>query len=518
MNLKGLNFTTFDDSITVYFKKSKSISDKFYYLYYINNKVVEKGYKTHYTFNNLTSQTKYEIKVEIYVKNKLVKTYLGTGTTKPTPNVIDVTKSPYNAVGDGVTLNTQAIQKAIDDCKKGERVYIPKGTFLTGALNLHSDMELYVEKGAILQGTTNEFDYLPKVNSRFEGYEMKCYRSLINIGTTTREKVYNCKNVVLRGGGTISGGSYVLAQNITLREKEELTEYIKSLGEKVKTFDSIDAIPGRARGRLICVANTNGVILSDLRLENGPAWTNHFIYSKNIVTQNCYIYSRPIHNGDGWNPDSSENCVIFGTGFETGDNCVAIKSGKNPEGNIINRPTIGVYIFDCVINSGGGFAIGSEMSGGVKDVYMWDVDATGGLLGVRIKAPTVRGGYIKNVEVLDSKLCDISITTKYFCNLDGDSAKTPTTFEDFYFENVYLTGISHFYYNMHSANGDMNKVLITEPKSRPIISIVGPNDDDNEIKNVTIKNCTILKRKIKDSQIIELDNIKNLQFTNVNFK
>ncbi len=518
MNLKHLNFIVFNDSVTVYWKKAKSIKCEYYYLIYLNNKVVDKVYKTHYTFNNLTQNTAYDVKIEIYVSNKLVKTYLGSVTTKLNPNTIDVTKSPYNAVGDGKTLNTKAIQNAINDCKKGERVYIPKGVFLTGALDLHSDMELYVENGATLQGTTNELDYLPKVNSRFEGYEMQCYRSLINIGTMTREKVYNCKNVIIRGGGTISGGSYLLAENIIEREKKALTEYIKSLGDKIKSYDSLDAIPGRARGRLLGVSNTKNLILSDIRFENGPSWTTHFIYSKNIVTQNCYIYSRPVHNGDGWNPDSSENCVIFGTSFETGDNCVAIKSGKNPEGNIINRPTVNVCIFDCVINSGGGFAIGSEMSGGVKNVYLWDVDSLKGLLGVRIKAPTVRGGYIKNVEVLDSKLCDISITTKYFCNLDGESAKVPTAFENFYFENIYLTGVSHVYYNMRSANGDMDKVLTTEMKYRPAISIVGPDNDGNEIKNVTIKDCTVLKRKIVNPQIFELDNIKNLQMSNVNFK
>ncbi len=518
MKLNALNFTIFNDSITVYWKKQNAIKDDFYYLIHLNNKVVDKINKTHYTFNNLNAQTNYSVKVEIYVNNKLIKTYIGEVSTKPNPKVIDVTKSPYNAVGDGVTLNTKAIQRAINDCKKGERVYIPQGVFLTGALDLHSDMELYVENGAVLQGTQNYDDYLPKVNSRFEGYEMQCYRSLINIGSMTREKVYNCKNVVIRGGGVIKGGGYKLAESIISREREISADYINSLGDTIKTYDSLDAIYGRARGRLLCVANTKNAIFSDITFKNGPAWTTHYIYSKDIVTQNCYIYSRPIHNGDGWNPDSSENCVIFGTEFETGDNCIAIKSGKNPEGNIINRPTVNVYIFDCVINSGGGFAIGSEMSGGVKNVFVWDVDTTKGRLGIRIKAPIVRGGYIKNVEVLDSTLCDLSITTNYFCNLDGDSAKEPTTFENFYFQNIRLTGVGYEYYNMRNAQGDALKVLKNEPKDIVALSIVGPNNKDNEIKNVTIKDCTILKRESSAPQVFEIDNIKNLSMTNVNFK
>ena len=518
MKLNCLNFTIFNDSITVYWKKQKSINQEFYYLIYLNNKKVAKIDKTHYTFKDLKAQTNYNVKVEIYIKNELVKAYVGEVTTKPNPTVIDVTKSPYNAVGDGVTLNTKAIQNAINDCKKGQRVYIPKGVFLTGALDLHSDMELFVEKDAILQGTSDCNDYLPKVDSRFEGYEMKCYRSLINIGKMTREKVYNCKNVVIRGGGTICGGGYDLTLNTISTEKVLLKEYIQSLGEKINTFDNSDSLPGRARGRVLCVANTKNAIFSEITFKNGPAWTTQYIYSKDIVTQNCYIYSRPINNGDGWNPDSSENCVIFGTGFETGDNCIAIKSGKNPEGNIINRPTSNVFIFDCKINSGGGFAIGSEMSGGVKNVYVWDVDTTKGRLGIRIKAPTVRGGYIKNVEVLDSKLCDISITTKYFCNLDGDSAKVPTSFDYFYFENIYITGVGYEYYNMRNAKGDESKVLLNMPKDITALSIVGPTDKDNEIKNVTLKNVTILKRPSLSPQVLEIDNIKNLSMTNVNFE
>ncbi len=518
MKLSCLNFTIFNDSITVYWKKQKSIKQEFYYLIYLNNKKVAKIDKTHYTFNDLKAQTNYNVKVEIYIKNELVKAYVGEVTTKPNPTVIDVTKSPYNAVGDGVTLNTKSIQKAINDCKKGERVYIPKGVFLTGALDLRSDMELFVEKDAILQGTTNCADYLPKVNSRFEGHEMKCYRSLINIGTMTREKVYNCKNVVIRGGGTICGGGYELATNIIETERELLKEYMQSLGDKINEYDNLDSLPGRARGRLLCVANTKNAIFSDITFKNGPAWTTQYIYSKNIITQNCYIYSRPVHNGDGWNPDSSENCVVFGTGFETGDNSIAIKSGKNPEGNIINRPTKGVFIFDCKINSGGGFAIGSEMSGGVENVYVWDVDTTKGRLGIRIKAPIVRGGYIKNVEVIDSKLCDISITTKYFCNLDGESAKVPTTFDNFYFENITITGVGYVFYNMRNAKGDKEKVLTNTPKDIVSISIVGPTNKDNEIKNVTIKDCTFVKRESLAPHVVELDNIKNLTMTNVNFK
>ncbi len=514
MKYNTFNFTIFNDSITVFWKKQKSIKEEFHYNLYLNGEKVATTNKTHYTFTDLSSDTEYFIKAELEVKNNVTLIDEKLVRTNKNSKIIDVTKPPYNAVGDGVTLNTKAIQKAIDDCKKFQVVYIPKGTFLSGALTLHSDMTLYVEKGAKLLGSTSEKDYLPKIQSRFEGYEMTCYKAFINIGIMDKNASYTTKNVVIRGGGTIEGGGHVLCENVINAERLLQGEYVKSLGEKVKTFDSENAIYGRARGRLVQVSNTKNVIFDNITFKNGASWTLHFIYSKDIVTQNCYIYSRAVHNGDGWNPDSSSNLVIFNTGFETGDNCVAIKSGKNPEGNIINRPTTNVFIFDCTINSGGGFAIGSEMSGGVKDVHIWDCNAQKGLLGVRIKAPVVRGGYIENVTAIDSVMPDISITTRYGCNLDGESAKTQTTFKNFYFENLLLTGVGYQYFHYIDNKDKVNENV---PKNRTAIEIIGPTESGNEIKNVKIIDCKILKREDKSTHNFELSNIKNLTLKNLNF-
>ena len=98
------------------------------------------------------------------------------------------------------------------------------------------------------------------------------------------------------------------------------------------------------------------------------------IYCDDIVTDHCTLRSGGIWNGDGWDPDSSTNCTLFATEFETEDDSVAIKSGKNPEGNAINRPTKHICVFDCHSNGGHGICIGSEMSGGVADVQIWDCD------------------------------------------------------------------------------------------------------------------------------------------------
>ena len=121
---------------------------------------------------------------------------------------IDITQAPYLAKGDGKALNTAAIQQAIEDCKEDEMVYVPAGTFLTGALTLHDHMELYLEEGAVLQGSSNPEDYLPRIPSRFEGTERECYQSLLNLGVMDHRAGCTSEDVLIRGKGTISGRAH----------------------------------------------------------------------------------------------------------------------------------------------------------------------------------------------------------------------------------------------------------------------------------------------------------------------
>ena len=208
-----LNKVVFEDEITIWWDKEWDTAEEASYRIFCDKVMVGKTKKTYFSMKGLQSETAYEICVEQIgsVKKTVDKILVTTGKAK---RRIDVTKSPYNAVGDGKTLNTQALQRAFDECKEDECVYIPEGVFLSGALNMHSDMELYLEKGAVLQGTERVEDYLPKRLSRFEGIEMMCYSSLLNMGELDHTAGYNCKNVIIRGGGIISGGGQVLCDKI----------------------------------------------------------------------------------------------------------------------------------------------------------------------------------------------------------------------------------------------------------------------------------------------------------------
>ena len=129
--------------------------------------------KTHYTIEDLSADTEYEVTVKGTYLSDIHEETITVHTSCRTV-VIDITKAPYSAVGDGKTLNTTAIQAAIDDCPAGGCVWIPSGIFMTGALRLHSNMELYLAESAVLQGTATPEDYLPRIWSRFEGTEMEC--------------------------------------------------------------------------------------------------------------------------------------------------------------------------------------------------------------------------------------------------------------------------------------------------------------------------------------------------------
>ena len=456
---------TTDTTMTLWWEKPETAPEN--YAVYIDGAHVGNADKTHYTVDNLSPDTDYTVEVAGIGS-------IAAHTRKPLHR-IDVTREPYNAVGDGVTLNTSALQRAIDDCGADDCVYLPKGIYMSGALYLHSHMTLYVDECAVLQGTQNIADYEPRILSRFEGTECMCYASLINMGKLDHTSAPNCEDVLICGGGTIAGGGYTLARNMIEHERKLLEKQIAALGDKINEYECMDTIPGRVRGRLINMSNCRNVRITNLLLADGASWNVHMIYSDNITTDHCTIRSRGIWNGDGWDPDSSENCTIFACRFETGDDSISIKSGKNPEGNIINRPTKHIRIFDCKCVCGNGITMGSEMSGGVDDVRVWDCDMGSAYYGIEIKGTKKRGGYVRNVHMRDCTVARVLLHAVGY-NDDGIGAPVPPKFSDCTFDHVRMLGksIDH--------KGEMQTV--------PIIEAVGFDVPGYEVENVKFIDCT----------------------------
>lgn len=430
--------TATDSTVTLYWRKPWNFGTQDYFqIFCETTKLLVETEKTHFTVLNLKPNTEYVFEVTWKTERKDVKTDIVSVKTHKIRKRIDISKAPYFACGDGKTDNTKVIQQAIYDCGFEQEIYIPAGKFLTGSLDLHSNMSLFLEEGAILQGSSLARDYLPKRKSRFEGIERECYGSLLNIGTMNHTKKETCENILIYGKGTIAGGGKVLAEDMIESERQRLEKNLESLGDKIQEYENENTIPGRVRGRLIQISNSKNIRISGLTLRDGPCWNIHMIYSSRIVTDHCRIFSRGIWNGDGWDPDSSEKCQIFACLFCTGDDAVAIKSGKNPEGNLIAIPCQDIAIFDCKIEQGHGVAVGSEISGGIQNVQIWDCDLASSRYGIEIKGTKKRGGYVRDIFVQDCITSGIHIHPVRY-NDDGNPALKPPIYSDFFFKNIQI--------------------------------------------------------------------------------
>ena len=188
-----VNYFVTSHSITLYWDKPYQLPVEYIFGVYVNGTKVGEAVKTHYTVSGLDADKAYPVQITLKGNGQEEEAasevlMITTGREK---KKIDITSEPDCAVGDGITMNTVVLQQAIDDCDVNSMVYCPAGVYLTGALKLHSDMEIYLEEGAVLQGTSDPKDYLPRIHSRFEGYEMECYSSLLNLGELDHESDYN---------------------------------------------------------------------------------------------------------------------------------------------------------------------------------------------------------------------------------------------------------------------------------------------------------------------------------------
>ena len=419
--------------------------------------------KCNYQLSQLKPSTAYIVTIRNETKNGK-----GSGsnamkfTTAAQSKVLNVAE--FGAKGDGTTLNTKAIQSAIDACPAGGTVLIPGGTFVSGALFLKSHMTLLIAKNGVLKGSTNPDDYLPYINNRFEGWEMKTYASLINAGVMDRKGGFAVQQLSIKGEGTISGGDAALGNAMIAKGGM------------------------RSRGRLFCLMNCRDVEIGGLQIRDSPCWTIHYIYCQGVSCHDLDIVST-VRNGDGLDPDSSDDSYIFNCTFSTGDDCIAIKSGKNPEGYTIGKPTRNVQITNCNFIKGHGISIGSEMSGGVSDVLVQDCQAGALLHGMQIKGTKERGGYVKNVTVADCQLLQITIFSALNYNNDGAAAPEAPIFSNFVFRNI-----------------DLSKATGKEP----VIDVNGFQDPAHKLQD-----CTFTDIITPDTAHVIIKAAKGLKFINV---
>jgi hypothetical protein len=308
----------------------------------------------------------------------------------------------YGAQEGGKKLATEAIRQAIDDCAEqgGGKVIIPTGKWKTGAIHFKSNINLYLENDSQLIFSSKPENYLPVVFSRFEGMELYNYSPFIY--------AKDCENVALSGKGKIIGQGEKW-NNWNDKQESAVNELYDMADKDVPVEKRIFGTEKDAlRPNFIEFIGCKNIEISGLTIIDGPMWTLHPLYSENVYIHDLKIETKS-HNTDGIVIDSSKNVLVEDCKFETGDDAVSIKSGLDNDGWRVGRPSENIVIRKISTKRGhGSVNIGSEMSGGVKNVLVYDCDFTNTQSGIRIKTLRGRGGFVENATFYNIKMSDVN--------------------------------------------------------------------------------------------------------------
>ena len=299
----------------------------------------------------------------------------------------------FGAVNDGKTLNTKAIQKAIDKCsgRGGGVVTFDTGAYLTGSLFVKKGVNLVIGKKVILLGSQNLDDY-PEINTRIAGVEMKWPAALLN--------ALNQKNVAITGEGIVH------AQGKPFWEKywKMRTEYEKKGLRWIVDYDC-------KRPRTLLVSGSTDVTIKGITLKQAGFWTVQLLYSKYVTVDGITIQNNVDGSGpstDGIDIDSSSWILVQNCDIDCNDDDFCLKAGRDADGLRVNRPTEYVVIHDCIARKGAGLiTCGSETSGGIRNVLAYNLIANGTTNCINFKSAITRGGTVENIYVHDIQMNNV---------------------------------------------------------------------------------------------------------------
>lgn len=337
--------------------------------------------------------------------------------------VVDV--RDHGAVGDGIVDNQLAFASAIRACAQagGGRVLVPAGTWVTGPIHLLSNVNFHLAEGAVVRFVEDPKRYLPPVFVRWGGQECFNFSPLIY--------ARDCNNVAVTGRGTLVGNGrawwpWAKQQQRTCDKLYDMV--LGGVPVDQRVFNNGDAF---LRPQFILPINCTNVLLDGFTIADGggPFWNVHVAYCQNVVIRNVTIDAPDGPNSDGIVIDSSRNVLIEDCSIASGEDCVSLKSGMNEDGWRVGKPTENVIVRRIRATNGkGAMAIGSDMSGGVRNVFVHDCTFDGPSVGVRLKAARGRGGTVEHVYVRDITMGRIpgdaiQFTTEYpaFAKKDGQA-------------------------------------------------------------------------------------------------
>jgi polygalacturonase len=302
----------------------------------------------------------------------------------------------FGAVGDGQSDCTQAFADAIAACHKagGGKVVVPEGTFLTGAIHLKSGVNLHLAKGATIRFHTDPQKYLPVVFTRYEGTELMNYSPFIY--------ALEQQNIAITGQGTIDGqgpaGVWHSWKGKFHPDEERLMEMVR---QGVPARQRVFGEGHFFRPNFIQPVRCRNVLIEGVRIINSPMWVINPVYCTNVIIRGVTVETVG-PNTDGCNPDSCTDVLIEDCFFSNGDDCIAIKSGRDLDGRRVNIPCQNVIIRNSMFQKGhGGVTCGSETAGGIRNVFAENCrfDSPDLNMAIRLKTNPARGGFIEDVYV-----------------------------------------------------------------------------------------------------------------------
>lgn len=385
----------------------------------------------------------------------------------------------FGGVGDGVTMNTEAFDKAFAalDEKGGGKLIVPAGVWYTGPIVMKSNVNLHLEKGALILFNP-DFDLYPLVNTVFEGLDTKRCQSPIS--------GYGLTNIAITGEGTINGsgeawrplrkykvterhwnnkiksGGVLLDSTYWFPSQKSLNGFKISDMNVPKgelTTSEWLAVKDFLRPVMVSLTECKNVFLQGVLFENSPSWNIHPLMCENVIVDQVFVRNPSFaQNGDGIDVESCVNVLIVNSVFDVGDDAICVKSGKDEQGRRRARPTENVIVDNCKVFRGhGGFVVGSEMSGNVRNISVRNCQFLGTDVGLRFKSTRGRGGMVENIHISDVYMFDI-VTDSFLFDLyyggksasealaDGDTAPEekicpPVTEETPAFRNIYVKNL-----------------------------------------------------------------------------
>lgn len=464
----------------------------------------------------------------------------------------NVSIADYGGVPDGATLNTEAFAKAMQGLsqKGGGTLTVPSGIWYTGPIVFQSNINLHLEKGALILFSSN-FDLYPLVHTVFEGLDTRrCQspisgRNLKNIAITGEGSINGSGDAwrplkkskvtdshwqrVIKSGGVVKDGNYWFPSKGSLKGNDMSDMNVPQGDLSDEEWKSVKDF---LRPVMVSFIECENVLLEGVLFENSPSWNIHPLMCKNVIVDNVFVrnpgYSQ---NGDGLDLESCQNSIIVNSTFDVGDDAICIKSGKDEDGRRRGMPTENVIIDNCKVFQGhGGFVVGSEMSGGVRNISVSNCQFLGTDVGLRFKSRRGRGGVVENIYVNNINMFDIA-TESFLFDLyyggksasealeDGDETpvenivyevdETTPVFRNIYVKNLTSRNARRaMYFNglpeMNIRNINLENTTITSTFGGEL----------SESDGITFKNVKIIP---KEGPALILNNVKNMDATGLTY-